>query len=1544
MTIDTQANFFAIQASSASTTLEAPITTYAPGNVVADEFVVLEKNGTAYKFLAVVSRTVPSTAVLTNSFADKISLTFANPLVQGATYYVWRVGVLPESTYEDGGEEARQEQIKRLLAAAIPGDSHRELRENLIGMVEKERENGLATLLRRITLVMRDMNRQLKGAFRIFDPDNPEGGFGGEAAILKNNAFVRIDGEGNPQLKTLTEVLEESGLEKRISDNMANIAGNVTALATEKRERKAEVKVERDRIDADRLENVTDLEIDGREIVAKRKDGTPVSKVDLGPQVFGPYTIWRNVDSGVAVLEEQAFVDFEEPDVPGIPNVYGKGTTVGLFDINTFNYFAPSGWTNTPTAPGEGVVQRRRQVLVVEHATKVSFKLFKEYGVHDLEDAVTEAELETIRAELSTSATQLKAIQDRAIEARENIYKDGTETPYQMPDLQKSSTTDKYSDANDDNTATGLLPETVKVYNETVDRRDEAKGHRDAASGFRNQAFQYRNDAEGFRTGSRDARDESREWAEKDEDSPVQSGKFSSKHWAAKAEDSGEDAKAAKRESDASAETARRWAVDENTVKPRTVQNGVLADGVDTGEHSAKTHAENAKEDAGKAKGYADDAKNAKDDSERIEERMDASLAVVERVQTTLQNRDSEACAQPEGKIEEGTVTEVEIEEEDADAVISSTLASSIVSQKTMQSSKNNTTNVSVGTSNLTRGLVLESISSSSTDSTLFSISNSQIRFKKECIVSMTVFNVHTRAHTAYHNSLEVRRITGNNQTEIVALTTVSLGENSGQSESHAYDFSFTAAANGLYIVRFVGGPSTGDLGYRFSMHAHTLELSGGVTGRYKKATSGKGKFTGQRNIPIALAGRANNINNSNTSGSFGRPLFQNRRPMGDLDNDYISIDEIEGQGTRLIIKRQLTLQMTASLTNLSVNGRMRLIAKSAGDLGAQRQINVNVPAGDSRMIINWNIAAGDVGEGRGWIFDLYFIPPSTRVVTAHITNVRLQAIYTDASAAGKLAIDEVCIPTTAVLTEMAGIEKFFGRAADAYNVRFLRDLDLTARVQNYPLAARTQSVILIPKQKVSGKLKPACPFHALYNAILTIRPQNENYHGARVSLVATHYVMIGGVERSFETETPRIFNFSADGGSYQGIANTINLGVFNSINEINIGDDIPGTNGQMQFTAESFEREIDFSLSLKITPARVAGGGSLVDGSFNIEVDGEAFFFQFAPVVTFNPRTSILKPHEHGSVIEYYDLQANVPLTTPTGKRVYIGGIRYRVVNPTNNMPEKNTQPLEFFEDDTAGDLQSERNLGRIETNSRDIIALQKKRDSIKHFDTVPTNPDDFAVGEIILVDHKLYELTEHANSFLFTAETFVLLANNTERRGYANHGGGVFVPVGEVRHDPDDIIDAILQRTVTSRQDNPLRIVWDFAVKTSAIGSALQANDTAEFTVQFQNDDGTDMGAAQAVTATYASIENYTRNGVHRSVFQSTESANFFMHPGDFRVTGIQIKRGSNVLANLTSPTKGFTPIESDDALRNRQALANLQTALVALTTRVTDLERTP
>ena len=257
------------------------------------------------------------------------------------------------------------------------------------------------------------------------------------------------------------------------------------------------------------------------------------------------------------------------------------------------------------------------------------------------------------------------------------------------------------------------------------------------------------------------------------------------------------------------------------------------------------------------------------------------------------------------------------------------------------------------------------------------------------------------------------------------------------------------------------------------------------------------------------------------------------------------------------------------------------------------------------------------------------------RTVTVPKPNV---SRYKKPASVGYKKAKEVCIPTTAVLTEMAGIENFFGRAADAYNVRFLHDLDLTARVQNYPLAARTQSVILIPKQKVSGKLKPACPFHALYNAILTIRPQNENYHGARVSLVATHYVMIGGVERSFETETPRIFNFSAEGGSYQGIANTINLGVFNSINEINIGDDIPGTNGQMQFTAESFEREIDFSLSLKITPARVAGGGSLVDGSFNIEVDGEAFFFQFAPVVTFNPRTSILNPHEHGSVVEHFD------------------------------------------------------------------------------------------------------------------------------------------------------------------------------------------------------------------------------------------------------------------------------------------------------------------
>ena len=680
MTIDTQANFVAIQAPLASTTLDAPITTYAPGKVVADQFVVLEKNGTAYKFLAVTGRTVPASAVLTNSFADKISLTFANPLVQGATYYVWRIGVLPESTYEDGGEEARQEQIRTFLVEALPGDSQQALRDTLIGMVEKERENGLATLLRRITLVMRDMNRQLKGAFRIFDPDNPEGGFGGEAAILKNNAFVRIDGEGNPQLKTLTEVLEESGLEKRISDNMANIAGNVTAITTEKRERKAEVKVERDRIDADRLENVTDLEIDGREIVAKRKDGTPVSKVDLGPQVFGPYTIWRNVDSGVAVLEEQAFVDFEEPDDPGITNVYGDGDTVGLFDINTFNYLAPSGWTNTPTAPGEGVVQRRRQVLVVEHATKVSFKLFKEYGVHDLEDAVTEAELETIRAELSTSATQLKAIQDRAIEARENIYKDGTETPYQMPNLQKSSTTDKYNDANDDNTATGLLPETVKVYNETVDRRDESEEARDkakewadnnrnilvesdsnnvplfSAKHWAENAEEYSGDAEKSRGHSRASELDAEQWANANENSPVVEytyrendktyqmqnrggGVRSAKHWAAKAGQS-------KAESDASAETARRWAVDENTVKPRTVQNGVLADGADTGEHSAKTHAENAKEDAGKAKGYADDAKDAKDDSERIETRLDASLAVVERVQTTLQNRDSEACAE----------------------------------------------------------------------------------------------------------------------------------------------------------------------------------------------------------------------------------------------------------------------------------------------------------------------------------------------------------------------------------------------------------------------------------------------------------------------------------------------------------------------------------------------------------------------------------------------------------------------------------------------------------------------------------------------------------------------------------------------------------------------------------------------------------------------------------------------------------------------------------------------------------------------------------
>ena len=174
----------------------------------------------------------------------------------------------------------------------------------------------------------------------------------------------------------------------------------------------------------------------------------------------------------------------------------------------------------------------------------------------------------------------------------------------------------------------------------------------------------------------------------------------------------------------------------------------------------------------------------------------------------------------------------------------------------------------------------------------------------------------------------------------------------------------------------------------------------------------------------------------------------------------------------------------------------------------------------------------------------------------------------------------------------------------------------------------------------------------------------------------------------------------------------------------------------------------------------------------------------------------------------------------------------------PRTTPRERNS--AEINETQTCGGIQNA-------NSTLTIIALQKTsriRQS-RHFDTVPTESARQALPEVgegnpCWRRHQAGLRTHGTLRTLhsvFTAETFVLLANfnDTRRlRGYANAGrrsvcprrrGEVHDPDDDYRRNPPDVL-------VTSNQEatSPVRIVvkrFCLSCKTSAIGSALQAND---------------------------------------------------------------------------------------------------------------------
>lgn len=144
-------------------------------------------------------------------------------------------------------------------------------------------------------------------------------------------------------------------------------------------------------------------------------------------------------------------------------------------------------------------------------------------------------------------------------------------------------------------------------------------GYQDNSKYYKGLAETANTNAQSAKTSAENARDKAEKWAEESEDTPVETGKYSAKHYASKASVSATSASTSASSSEDSAEDSESWAVgkrngtDVASTDPAYHNNAKYYSGqasdAKTGAQTAQGLAENARD---LAQGYASDASNAK--------------------------------------------------------------------------------------------------------------------------------------------------------------------------------------------------------------------------------------------------------------------------------------------------------------------------------------------------------------------------------------------------------------------------------------------------------------------------------------------------------------------------------------------------------------------------------------------------------------------------------------------------------------------------------------------------------------------------------------------------------------------------------------------------------------------------------------------------------------------------------------------------------------------------------------------------------------------